>query len=388
MTRVAQSTTEHQNVLLVAVQAPYHHKNVDWPSYVEEFKSLVTSCGIEYKRVEEIKLREIDPGYFITKGKLEEISQICQELNIETVIFSEILSVKQERNLEDFFKADVVDRTRLILDIFAMSAITAEGKAQVQIAYFEFLKTRVAGKGIEMSQQAGIVGIRGGFGETAKEKELRHIHNEIEKLKATLDKVHATRETQRKHRLKTQEVLFCLIGYTNAGKSSILNALTKSDVLAEDKLFATLDTTTRKLYINSQKVGVLSDTVGFIQQLPTRLIEAFKSTLSELQYANLLLQVVDLTDVNWQVHIDVVHQILAELKVDKPLLYIFNKADKIEDLASIQSQLDRYQPHVVISTKSKEGIEPLANYLLAWRKENFPSASPTVNFETEPDEQA
>ncbi len=388
MTRIAKSTTEHQNVLLVAIQAPYHHKNVDWPSYVEEFKNLVTSCGMEYQHVEEIKLREIDPGYFITKGKLEEISKICEELKIETVIFSEILSVKQERNLEDFLKADVIDRTRLILDIFALSAITAEGKAQVQIAYFEFLRTRVSGKGIEMSQQAGIVGIRGGFGETAKEKELRHIHNEIEKLKATLDKVHATRETQRKHRLKSQEVLFCLIGYTNAGKSSILNALTKSNVLAEDKLFATLDTTTRKLYINNQKVGVLSDTVGFIQQLPTRLIEAFKSTLSELQYANLLLQVIDLTDVNWQAHIDVVHQILAELKVDKPLVYVFNKSDKIENLTEMQSALDRYQPHVVMSTKSKEGVEPLANYLLTWRKEHFPSTNPEENFEENSDEQA
>ncbi len=158
----------------------------------------------------------------------------------------------------------------------------------------------------------------------------------------------------------------CLIGYTNAGKSTILNELTKSNVIAEDKLFATLDTTTRALFINNNQKGVLSDTVGFIQQLPPHLIEAFKSTLSELQYADLLLHVVDISDSNWESCIRVVHHILNELDVHKPMLYVFNKADKVPVLDQSAIKIEEYQPHVVIAATSRKGIEPLINYLHSW----------------------
>ncbi len=367
MTRQATSTTDHVKTLLVAVNAPYH-TGVDHNSYIEEFKNLIKTEGSTFDEIVSIKLREVDPSYFITKGKLEEIKKLCVDNNIEHIFISETLTAKQERNLRDFLERNITDRTRLILDIFNQSAVTAEGKTQVQIAYLDHLKTRVSGKGIEFDQQAGSIGIRGGPGETAKEIELRYLNLEIRKLKRIIDRIQSAREVQRKQRLKNQEPLLCLIGYTNAGKSTILNTLTNSDVLAEDKLFATLDTTTKQLYINHKKIGVLSDTVGFIQQLPPKLIAAFKSTLSELQYANLLLHVVDLTNPNWQAHIEVVHQILDDLEVKKDMLYVFNKADLVPDIESIMPQINLFTPHVIVSAKSKAGMEPLLQYLTNWQK--------------------
>ena len=171
-----------------------------------------------------------------------------------------------------------------------------------------------------------------------------------------------------KTRLSTQLPQICLIGYTNAGKSTILNTLTKSSVDAEDKLFATLDTTTRELYIDGTKKGLISDSVGFIQNLPPHLIEAFKSTLDELRYADLLLHVVDISNPNWESHICVVQKILHELKIDKPILYVFNKADKIKDLDSFQEQRAQYQPHVLTSACQKEELQPLRSFLHSWKK--------------------
>ena len=227
-------------------------------------------------------------------------------------------------------------------------------------------KTRLGGKGVHMSQQFGMIGMRGP-GETAKEKETQHIERLILKLERDLDKLEKVRDTQRKKRLSSQIPLFCLVGYTNAGKSTILNALTHAGVLAEDRLFTTLDTTTRELYIDERKKGLISDTVGFIQQLPHNLIEAFKSTLKELEYASLLLHVIDVSDKNFNDHIKVVMETLREIDVDRPMLYIFNKIDKsTEDFDKVLKQIANYQPHVVISATSEEGIEPLVDYLRYW----------------------
>ncbi len=358
-------TQQSPATLLVAVQSPYNRiKYID--SYYEEFLNLVKTAGIPYEEMLTIKLRDIHPANFFTLGKLESIKAACEKHTIVQVIISEQLSPIQERNLEDFLNCKVVDRTDLILDIFEKAAFTAEGKMQVAIAKLQHAKTRLAGKGIHLEQQEGIVGLRGGHGEKAKERDKRHIEQQILKYKQQLESSHKARAVQRKKRLDNKVPHICLIGYTNAGKSTILNALTKSDVLAEDKLFATLDTTTRALFIDGKQKGVILDTVGFIQQLPHRLIEAFKSTLSELSYADLLLHVVDLSDPNWQDHIDVVRKILLDLKVDKPVLYVFNKQDKIDNIASIEHYLHEYVPHVVISASSKSGIEPLTEYLGTW----------------------
>lgn len=359
-------TFERPKTLVLGIQAPYN-KTTDINSYFEEFINLVKSNGIEYDDELFIKLRDIDNGYFLTQGKLEELIEFCDKEEIEEVIVSEPLTGQQERNLEDILHCRVFDRTKLILEIFEKSAHSAEGKIQVEIAMLQHKKTRLAGRGKYFSQQAGRIGTKGP-GETQKEKDTRHLEGTILKLKRQLEKLSQARETQRKKRIGSELPLMCLIGYTNAGKSSILNALTKSNVLAEDKLFATLDTTTRELYIDSQKKGLISDTVGFIQLLPPHLIEAFKSTLSELQYADLLLHVVDISDPNWESHIEVVHNILDSLEIDKEMLYVFNKADKDPMIDFTRPALARYQPHVITSTLSKEGMSQLIDYLATWHK--------------------
>lgn len=366
MTRQSHFLTEYlPKTLIIGVHAPYN-KTEDVESYFEEFRNLVKTNRVTYDQELYIRLREIDPGYFFTKGKLEEIKKICDEHDIQEVIVSEPLTAQQERNLDDYLHCAIYDRTQLILEIFEKNAHSAEGKAQVAIAMLQHLKSRMAGKGLHMSQQAGMRGFRGGFGETAKEKERRHIENSILQLKRHLETIHKARETQRKRRVTTGIKNAAIIGYTNAGKSTILNALTKSDVLAENKLFATLDTTTRELYIDGKKCGLISDTVGFIQQLPHHLIEAFKSTLSELQFADLLIHVVDLSDPNWESHIQVVQEILQELHVDKQTLYVFNKADKLGVIPTSDSAIGKYYPHVVTSASSKIGLQPLIEYLKEW----------------------
>lgn len=359
-------TTTTAKTLIIGVDAPYNRvSNIE--SYFAEFRKLLETNGTIYQHELYIKMRTVDSSYFFTKGKLEEIAAFCKEHEIEEVFVSDALTSQQERNLADMLQCKVFDRTHLILAIFEKSAHSAEGKIQVSIAQLKHEKTRLAGKGIFLGQQKGSIGVRGGAGETLKEKETRHIDMTILKFKRDLERMLTARESQRKQRLTNRVPHACLIGYTNVGKSTILNALTKSDVLAEDKLFATLDTTTRELYINSIKKGLLSDTVGFIQQLPHNLIDAFKSTLSELAYADLLLHVVDISEINWQDQIAVVQKVLTELKVqDKPMLYVFNKADAIEITPDLEFLLKKYQPYVLVSAKSKKGLEPLTNYLQEW----------------------
>ena len=357
-------TIIHTKTLLVGVHTPFNTtKNIQ--SYFDEFKNLVESNGIEFDDIHLIRLRSIDPAYFLTKGKLEELIDLVKKHDSEEIIFSEPLSPQQERNLSQLLHCRVFDRTQLILEIFEKGAQTAEGKTQVELAFLQHRKSRLAGRGIHMSQQAGRIGTRGP-GETAKEKEQQHIERRMNKLRKELEQLAKTRQTQRKQRLAAGIPQMCLIGYTNAGKSSILNVLTRSKVLAENRLFATLDTTTRELFVDSKKKGLISDTVGFIQQLPHHLIEAFKSTLTELHYAHLLLHVIDIADPNWESHIQIVMEVLKELDVDKPILYVFNKADLIEDKELFESAVRKYQPHVFTSTVTQNGREPLVHFLTAW----------------------
>jgi len=357
-------THVYPKTLIIGIQAPYN-KEINLDSYFQEFLNLVKTNGTPYSEAVYIKLREIDSSYFLTKGKLQEIKEIVDKHEIKEIIISEPLTVQQERNLNDFLHCKIYDRTRLILEIFEKSAHTAEGKIQVAIAMLQFDKTRLAGQGIFLSQQAGVIGNRGP-GETLKERETRHIENAILKLRKQSESLEKARATQRKQRLNNRIPSICLVGYTNAGKSTILNALTKSNVLAEDKLFATLDTTTREFYLNGKKKGLISDTVGFIQQLPHQLINAFKSTLSELQFADLLLHVIDLSDPNWESHIKVVMTILKEIEVDKPMLFVFNKSDKVADLEKVIPTLTHYQPQVVVSAQNKQGLGPLLDFLQSW----------------------
>jgi GTPase len=354
--------------LLIGIHAPYNRK-ICKEDYFEEFLNLIDTAGIRSERTINIKLRTVDKSFFLTKGKLQEVLHLCKQHQIEEVIFSDILSPLQERNLGDYLGCMIYDRESLILEIFKQAAHTAEGKIQVEMAEIDYLKSRLAGKGIEMAQQAGYTGTKGP-GETHKEYIRRHLAEKTRQAKKRLESLKRSRDTQRKQRISSGLPFLSLIGYTNAGKSSLINRLTNSDILAEDKLFATLDTTTRELYLDHKKIGLISDTVGFINHLPHHLIEAFKSTLDELHYANLLLHVIDLSNHAWESQIKVVMETVKELGVsDKQMLFVFNKTDKLseEQLEELKPKLESYQPYVLTHAMSKEGIENIQSYLKSYK---------------------
>jgi len=360
------TTEDRPKTLLVGLYTPYN-KLENQEAYFDEFLSLIETLELQYDETFFTKLRHIDKANFLTKGKLQELAELCQEKQIAQAVFSETLSPLQERNLEETLNCQIFDREKLILEIFKKSAHTAEGKIQVEMAEIEFLKTRLAGKGIELAQQIGVIGVKGP-GETAKEVLKRHLAEKLRQAKKRLQTLEHARDVQRKQRISSKIPLVCLVGYTNAGKSSLLNQITKSDVLVEDKLFATLDTTIRKFFIEDKKF-LISDTVGFISDLPHHLIEAFKTTLDELKYANLLLCIIDVSNPVWQNQIKVVQQTLEEIEVDRPILYVFNKIDKLtkQDLENLQTNLEQYSPHILVSATSKEGIQPLVSFLQKYK---------------------
>lgn len=363
-TREATSTAQKfPKTLIVGSFVPTNR--ISSPEYhFEEFLSLIKTAGMEPEHSLFMKLRAVDNNMFLTKGKLEELADFCREHEIEEVIFSELLTPIQERNLADYLQCDVYDRAHIILTIFKNAAQSSEGKIQVEIAELDYLKTRIIGKGKEFAQQAGYLGNRGP-GETAKEVLKRIFEERTRQARKKLQTLARSRDIQRKQRLSSSLPHVCIIGYTNAGKSSLLNILTKSDVLAEDKLFATLDTTTRELFLSDKQRLLVSDTVGFISQLPHHLIDAFKSTLDELRYADLLLHVVDAHNPAWQNQIDVVEDMLKELDIHKPMLYLFNKQDLLspDERAQLEVDLIGYSPYLIIDTRKKEHLSPLIDYL-------------------------
>ncbi len=358
------STTEmHPKTLIFGAYTP-HNKIKSQDHYFDEFLSLVETLGLEYDESYFTKLRSIDKNNFLTKGKMQELVDFCYEHDIEEIIFSEILSPLQERNLEDATECRIFDREQLILEIFREAAQSAEGKIQVEMAELQFKKTRLIGKGKEYAQQAGYIGTRGP-GETVTEQIRRHFAEKMRQAQKKLKTLQKSREIQRKQRLKSNMPFLCIIGYTNAGKSSLLNRLTKGGVLAEDKLFATLDTTTRELFLEHGKKALISDTVGFISQLPHTLIEAFQSTLDELKYADLLIHVIDISNPAWEDQIEVVHKTLDEIDIDKPMVYVFNKIDMLtqDERDKLDIELLEFQPHVIIHTQDKQGVQELVSYL-------------------------
>jgi GTPase len=346
--------------LLMGVHAPDNQSNCK-KNYFDEFLNLIKTAEIECDEELFIKLRSIDKANFLTKGKLLDLHALCQDKNIDLVVCSEILSSLQERNLEQFLGCQVWDREKVIIEIFSRSAHTAEGKIQVEMAQLEYHKTRLSGKGIQLAQQEGHIGSRGP-GETEKELIKRHLNEKFRRANKRLEDLKKSRDIQRKSRLESKNPLICLVGYTNSGKSSILNTLTNSDILAEDKLFATLDTTTRKLFFNGKPSGLISDTVGFISNLPHHLIKAFKSTLDELYYSSLLLHIIDASNPEWPNHIKVVLETLSDLDVNtKDQLFVFNKSDKLDSdqLKELKEEVKEYNPNVIVCAKSKEGLLPL-----------------------------
>ncbi|HRZ38149.1 MAG TPA: GTPase HflX [Candidatus Paceibacterota bacterium] len=306
------------------------------------------------------KLERPTPGTFIGSGKAEELAERCRAERIDTVVFDDELSPAQTRNLERIFDCKVLDRTDVILDIFARRARTREGKLQVELAQLEHLLPRLTRFWTHLSRQKGGIGMRGGEGESQLETDRRKVQERIDRLKADLESVRRQRTTQRQGRQRSQWPLASIVGYTNAGKSTLFNALTGAEVLEEDKLFATLDPTTRRLRLPTNQSVLVSDTVGFIRKLPHRLVEAFKATLEEVVNADLLLHVIDISHPQVEAQIRAVTDVLAEIGAGaKPVLLVFNKIDCVDDGAAVSGWIDRFPQAVAISARTGAGFDAL-----------------------------
>jgi GTP-binding protein HflX len=292
--------------------------------YLDELEFLAYTAGSEVMKRFQQNLDHPNPKTFIGSGKMEQVRSYVKEHEIDTVIFDDELTPAQQKNIEKILRSKIIDRTGLILDIFAQRAKTSYARTQVELAQYEYLLPRLAGMWTHLERQRGGIGMRGP-GETEIETDRRIVRDRIALLKKKLSKIDRQMEVQRGNRGSLVRV--ALVGYTNVGKSTLMNVVSKSEVFAENKLFATLDTTVRKVVIGNLPF-LLSDTVGFIRKLPTQLVESFKSTLDEVREADLLLHVVDISHPSFEDHINSVNQILAEIEcADKPTLMVFNKID-------------------------------------------------------------
>lgn len=336
-----------------------------------ELGELVKSAGGEVVHTAVQKLERPTAASYIGSGKAEEFARYCNAHNIQSVVFDDELSPAQSRNLERIFGRKVIDRTQLILDIFAQRAKSREGKLQIELAQLQYLLPRLTRMWTHLSRQSGGIGTRGP-GETQLEVDRRRVMEKIARLQRELNEVRQHRSVQRAGRLRQHWPIVSLVGYTNAGKSTLLNRLTDADVYAADKLFATLDPTTRQFTLPNKQKILLSDTVGFLKKLPHHLIESFKATLEEVAESDLLLHVVDLSHDLFESQIVAVNTVLDELNAHgKQTVLIFNKIDRVENPALIEHVLRANQHSVAISAHTGEGMEQLLHEIehqvRAWR---------------------
>lgn len=323
-----------------------------------ELANLVLTAGAEVVGSAVQRRKRPDPRTYIGKGKVLELASCARAAGAGTVVFSEELSPSQQRNLEELVGAKVLDRSALILDIFAQHAHTKEGKLQVELAQNQYRLPRLRGFGLAWSRTGGGIGTRGP-GEQQLEYDRRIIRRRIQLLSRELDKVDQERQTQRKRRAEGTVFNVCLVGYTNAGKSSLLNRLTAADVLVQDMLFATLDSTSRKLTLDGKEKVVLSDTVGFIHNLPHDLIAAFRSTLDEVRYAECLLHVIDASHEDYERQMSAVGEVLGEIGVaEKPRIEVLNKCDLLSE-EQIEMCLARHPEAVAVSAVDGRGEKQL-----------------------------
>jgi GTPase len=340
---------------------------------LEELARLADTAGADSVATLTQKRESPDPKYFIGSGKIEELKVLAAEHRANLAIFDHALSPAQTRNIEDASGLKIIDRTELILDIFAQHAKSREGKLQVELAQSTFLLTRLGGRGVMMSRLGGGIATRGP-GETKLEYDRRHLRAKISELKKQIEQVREERQLKRERRRQARIPTIALVGYTNAGKSTLLNALTRAGVLTEDKLFATLDPTVRRLYLPSGRVVLLTDTVGFIQKLPHQLVAAFQATLEEVSEADLLVHVIDAAHQDHERQINSVYEVLEELhSIAKPIISVFNKADRLEKKLS-KKALAKYKPAVVVSALRSEGLKEL----LAKIDDQLPPPLPSV----------
>ena len=365
--------------------------------YLDELAFLTMTAGGTVTKIFTQKLNNPNPKTFIGEGKINEIREYIKENNIQTVIFDDELSATQERNISKIFNCKILDRTNLILDIFAQRAKTSYAKTQVELAQCQYLLPRLKGMWTHLERQKGGIGMRGP-GETEIETDRRIVRNKISLLKNKIKAIDKQMHVQRGNRGKLVRV--AIVGYTNVGKSTLMNLLCKSKVFAEDKLFATLDTTVRKLVIGNLPF-LISDTVGFIRKLPTQLVESFKSTLDEVREADLLLHVIDITHSNFEEHKQSVEKILSEIKsLNKPTLLVFNKIDNYQAVEIEEDDLitERTKKHytldewkktwmnelgenvIFISAKDKKNIDDLKELMYSKVREIHVTRFPYNNF--------
>ena len=346
-----------QKALLIGIVLK-NEIRADKEESLKELVNLVKTAGSSPTIIQTKRVEKIDPKTFIGKGSIKELVDISDANDIDVVLFDCELTPNQQKELRALFKCDVVDRTGLILDIFALHAQSKEASLQVELALSIYLKPRLAGLGKTLNQQGGGIGTRGP-GETKLETDNRLIDNRINKLKREIKKVSKQREVQSSFRKKNNTPLVSIVGYTNAGKSTMLEKITSSKTYVANELFATVDSLQRELKIDGiNEHIILSDTVGFIQNLPTTLIESFKSTLTVVKEANLLIHVVDAASAIPEMHINTVHEILDQIEADVPEILVFNKIDRI-DKASLNYLTEKYPDAIFVSSTKGTNIEKL-----------------------------
>ncbi|HEY9184216.1 MAG TPA: GTPase HflX [Salegentibacter sp.] len=362
----------HEKAVLIGI-VTQHQDEDKLEEYLDELEFLTYTAGGEVVKRFSQKLDTPNPKTFIGSGKMNEVREFVEEYEIGTAIFDDELSPAQQKNIEKILKCKVLDRTTLILDIFAQRAQTSYARTQVELAQYEYLLPRLAGMWTHLERQRGGIGMRGP-GETEIETDRRIVRDKIALLKKKLATIDKQMEVQRGNR--GQLVRVALVGYTNVGKSTLMNTISKSEVFAENKLFATLDTTVRKVVIRNLPF-LLTDTVGFIRKLPTQLVESFKSTLDEVREADLLLHVVDISHPNFEDHIESVNQILSEIKSnDKPTIMVFNKIDqyKAEEIEEDDLTTERTSVHYSLKEWKKTWMSRMGDNVLfisALNKENM-----------------
>ena len=363
MTLIERSFRER--ILVVGVVLP-GHKISEVEESLRELELLIDTAGADVVGRMTQRLDHIDPAHFIGRGKVDELRELSYATDCDTVIFDEELSPAQQRNLEKILGRTAIDRTALILDIFAQNARSMEGKAQVELALLNYRLPRLRGKGAQLSQQVGRIGTRGP-GETKLEEDRRRIQHRITRLKNQLGEYAKNRQVQAKARLSARVQTASIVGYTNAGKSSLINILCDADVFVEDRLFATLDTRTRRMILPGGEPLLLSDTVGFIRKLPHQLIEAFRSTLEVVAESDFLIHVQDGSAIDQQVHINAVRAVINEIEATgiKELLVI-NKCDLVDNLESLQRD---FPDAILISTQTGFGIELLKTKIASMVRE-------------------
>jgi GTP-binding protein HflX len=356
----AQSTKSTDDEVERAILAGVERPGSSWPieESMAELERLADTAGAKVVAAFTQRKEKPDAAFFLGKGKVNELAMEIQNLEATLLILDDELTPSQQHNLERMLGVKVIDRTALILDIFAQRARSREGKLQVELAQLRYNLPRLSGQGIALSRLGGGIGTRGP-GETKLEVDRRRIYSKIHDIEEQIDGMKKSRSLHRKRRKESQIPLVALVGYTNAGKSTLLNKLTGSEVFAEDKLFATLDPTTRHLQLPEKQEILLTDTVGFIQKLPHTLVKAFRATLEEVQEADLLLHVVDCSNENLEAQIEAVVAVLKELEADgKPVLYVFNKADQLDN-PHIREQLLHGRDGVFISAMTGENLDGL-----------------------------